>query len=59
MTSSPHRKAKDHARYMSEREERLAKQREYYRANRERCILAVRLAEYRREQKQKDARNED
>lgn len=44
---------------MSEREERLAKQREYYRANRERCILAVRLAEYRREQKQKDARNED
>lgn len=36
--STPRRKELDHARYMSHREERLEKQREYYKANKERIL---------------------
>ena len=36
--STPRRKELDHARYMSHREERLEKQREYYKENKERIL---------------------
>lgn len=35
MRSNTHKSQLDHERYMAHREERLAKQREYYKANRE------------------------
>lgn len=40
----------DHDRYMRQREERLAKQKAYYRENRERCIQKVRECQKRREE---------
>ena len=37
----------DHERYLRQREERLRKQREYYKANRERCRESVRKCQMR------------
>lgn len=42
------RKQQDHERYMRHHEERLKRNREYYAQNREKCILAVRISEYKR-----------
>lgn len=42
------RKQYDHERYMRHHEERLKRNREYYAQNREKCILAVRISEYKR-----------
>lgn len=39
------RKAKDHERYLASCEERKAKQRAYYAANKEKCIASVRKSE--------------
>lgn len=45
------RKQLDHERYIAHREERKAKQRAYYAANRERCIAAVRASKHKAQMK--------
>lgn len=42
------RKALDHERYMRNRDERIAKQRAYYREHRDRCILSVKRSKRKR-----------
>lgn len=42
------RKLLDHERYMRNREERKAKQREYYAIHREQCKEAVAISQYKR-----------
>ena len=46
------RKKLDHERYMRNREERQAYQREYYATHREQCKLAVVISQYKRLRKQ-------
>ncbi len=42
------RKKRDHERYMKHREERLAWQRAYYKANRDSCIASVKRSKRKR-----------
>ncbi len=42
------RKVLDHERYMRSRDERIAKQRAYYREHRDRCILSVKRSKRKR-----------
>lgn len=46
--SKTRRKALDHERYMRNRDERIAKQRAYYRQHRDRCILSVKRSKRKR-----------
>lgn len=45
------RRLLDHLRYLSRREERKYKQRQYYKANREKVIKSVRRCQLKREEK--------
>lgn len=45
------RKEKDHARYIAHREERLEKQRVYYRLHREQCKAKVKECKRRRDER--------
>ncbi len=46
--SRQRRREKDHERYIASCEERKAKQRAYYAANKERCIASIRNSEKKR-----------